>query len=476
MSKSSSPELSKFFAGQINLSDPVSIALLYARPEIDPSPGQAQYMRDICDPSIMQLIAKVHRGAGKTICAAISFATLHRLDPTWRIFVHSGSFSQARYLYNYYRPMILDPEFMPQDWIVDEPTQSLTQFKQGGSMEILTASERRSRGGHVDILCLDEAVLIPKNLIDAALPVVRTSKRPKRIVMSTASPKVSLAWFLHIWQNAEELGFKRYEWPPEECHWLHGKEAEFAKKLVDSETYKIEWLGEIAERKGRVWDPELIRKALVDIRKVEVYPRPSKPDVTEWSLGLDWGFIHPTVITVWEKQGETLYARDCRIRPETALLDIMQEIKEDFPRVPVYADASGVHENDQLQKMGVKVTSVNFGKDKDALIGHVRWRLEKGLIKIPDPNPPNPDPDTLAECRKYYTLVEQMLAYSYDEKGKPRKVNDDAVDSMLCAMKPFLHPPSPPSLFVLPRLPPFYPSPYYRDEGRERFMQKPRKE
>jgi len=342
-------------------------------------------------------------------------------------------------------------------------------------MEILTASERRSRGGHVDILCLDEAVLIPKNLIDAALPVVRTSKRPKRIVMSTASPKVSLGWFLHIWQNAEELGFKRYEWPLEECHWIHKEEAVLASKLMDSQTYKIEYLGEIAERIGRVWDPELTRKALVDIRRIEVYPLPSTPDLTEWSLGLDWGFWHPTVITVWEKQGENLYARDCRIRPETLLSDIMLELREDFPKVPIYADASGVHENYQLQKMGLKVYPVNFGKDKDALIGHVRWRLEKGLIKIPDPSPENPDHDTLAECRKYYTLVQQMLAYSYDEKGKPRKINDDAVDSMLCGMKPFLHPPSPPSGFIFSRPSPF-PSPYYRDEGRERFMQKPRKE
>jgi len=454
----------------------VSIALLFAQPEMDPSPGQARLMRGICDPSIMQLIAKVHRGAGKTICAGVSFATLHRIDPTWKIFVHSGSFAQARYLYGYYRPMILNPEFMPQDWLIDEPTQSLTQFKQGGSMEILTASERRSRGGHVDILCLDEAVLIPKNLIDAAWPVVRTSKRPKRIVMSTASPKVSLAWFLRLWQDAEQLGFKRYEWPLAECHWIHKEDAALAEKIMDSQSFRIEYLGEIVERIGRVWDPELIRKALVDIRKAEEYPLPSTLDVTEWSLGLDWGFIHPTVITAWEKQGETLYARDCRIRPETALLDIMQEIKEDFPKVPVYADASGVHENDQLSKMGVKVIPVNFGRDKDALVGHVRWRLEKGLIKIPDPNPPNPDPDTLAECRKYYTLVEQILAYSYDEKGKPRKINDDAVDSTLCGMKPFLHPPSPPSLFILPSRRPPFPDPYYRDEGRERFMRKPRKE
>jgi hypothetical protein len=33
-----------------------------------------------------------------------------------------------------------------------------------------------------------------------------------------------------------------------------------------------------------------------------------------------------------------------------------------------------------------------------------------------------------------------MKAYHYDSKGKPAKVNDDAVDSMICAMKSFLQP------------------------------------
>jgi len=295
--------------------------------------------------------------------------------------------------------------------------------------------------------------------------------------MSTASPKVSLGWFLHKWQNAEELGFKRYEWSPEECHWLHGEDAKLAEKLLDSQTFRVEYRGEIIERIGRVWDPELVRKACVDPRQFKVFPLPAAKELTEWSVGLDWGFLHPTVITAWEKQGESIYARDCRIRQETLLSDIMLELKEDFGQVPIYADASGVHENDQLQRMGLKVTPVNFGKDKDALIGHVRWRLEKGLIKFPDPYLKPDDPDVLAECRKFYTLVQQMIAYSYDEKGKPRKVDDDAVDSMLCGMKPFTHPPPKPSGFVIT-----YPSlfdrfsPYYRDEGRERFLQRPRKE
>jgi len=470
MSKRFSPELLgdwRSVRRDLAKRNPTNLAISYAG--IDPSPGQKKFMRAIVSqaPEHSQLVGKVLRGGGKTICCATAFAWLLSNDPTWRIFVLSGSYWQARRLYSYFLPLITNPDIIPSDWLKGEPTQYLTQFRQGGSLEVLAASAKRIRGGHVDILCIDEAVLVPTNLVNAVWPVVRASKRSKKIVMSTASAEVNLEWFLRLWQDASKLGFERHEWPLEECHWIDKKDTELAALTLDSQTFKIEYLGEIGERKGKVWDSALIRKACVNPRMAKVYPLPLVPPATEWSVGLDWGFIHPTVITVWEKQGETVYCRDCRVRPETALTEIMQEIREDFGQLAVYADSSAAHENDQLRRLGLNVNPVIFGKQKDELISHVRWRLEKGLLKIPDPD----------EDPRFFTLVRQMEAYTYDEHGKPRKVNDDAVDSMLCGMKPFLHPPSPPSGFIVAG-PSFFDrfSPYYRDEGRERFMQKPRKE
>ena len=409
--------------------DPACLARFYG--EIDPSPGQVRFLNAICspDPKHKQLVAKVMRGGGKTKCAAIGLAWLLLRDPSWRIFVLSGAYWQARRLYQYFLPIVTNPELFPQSWLVDEPTQYLTLFRQGGSLEVLTTSQRRIRGGHVDVLCIDEAVLVKPDQVDAVWPVVRTSTRPKRIVMSTASNEVNLDWFLRLWQDARKLGFKRHEWPLGECHWINKRDTELAARILDSETFRIEYLGEIAERKGRVWDNALIEKALVDPNQTKEYPAPADRQLTNWSIGLDWGFIHPTVITVWEKQGETVYLRDCRIRERTPLSEIMDELLQDFPGYPIYADSAGAHENDQLTRLGARLTPVIFGKEKNELIGHVRWCLEQNLLRIPKPK----------NDSRFSTLVEQMNAYTYDEKGKPRKVNDDCVDSMLCAMKGFLH-------------------------------------
>jgi len=401
-------------------------------------------MNAICspDPQHSQIIVKAPRGSGKTNIAAISFAHLHRTDPTWKILVQSGSYEQARHLNSYYQPLITNPELFPQDQLLHEPTANLTQFKAGGYLRILSASEKQSRGSHVDILALDEAVLITQDLIDAIWPTVRTSKRPKRILMSTPSPKTSLEWFVRIWQDADRLKFERFELPLQECAWINQEDTDRVQLMygIDSETYRREFLGEFAERTGRVWDSHLIDgpptpdkphpRVIVDPKNQDEYPLPLASPATEWTIGLDWGYTHPTVITALEKQGETVFARDCRVRTQESFTEIRQEIITDYPKVPVYADSSSPGENNDLRRMGAQLIPVIFSEEKSELINHVRWRLEQGFLKIPNP--------TIEPA--FLPLVQQMKAYHYDEKSqKPVKVNDDCVDSMLCAMKGFLN-------------------------------------
>jgi len=411
------------------LADPVGLAKVFA--EISPSPGQAAFMRAICsrDPKHRQIIAKVHRKGGKTRSVATAFACILRRDPTISIFHLSGSYLQASRLYDYFKPLVTNQELFPSDGpysLMGEPTKHLTRFKAGGGLEVLTASAKSIRGGDSDILSIDEAVLVPQHLINAAWPLIRASKFPKRIITSTASAEVNLEWFVRLWQNATQLKFERFEWPQNECSWINLEESADAKLMLDSRTYAIEYEGAIAERTGRVWGECLIDRAIVDPRRAEEYPLPAADPLTEKWTALDWGFVGMAVLTFWEKQGDTLILRDCRIWTETSYTDIKQEIKEDYGSYPIYPDSEAVADNADLANMGLKVTPVIFSRDKAFLISRIRWRLENGLIKIP-----NPEVDS-----RFFTLVQQMKAYHYDEKtGKPVKVNDHCCDSVICAMK-----------------------------------------
>jgi hypothetical protein len=417
------------------LTDPAMMANLYAG--IHLNVGQTKFIGAVAElnTGLKQHVAKVMRGGGKSMCAGYGCAIAHRQDPSLRIFALAGSFWQAKRLYRHYRRFVLNPQIFPEEWIIGKSTQSMTEFVQGGGMEILTTSPTQSRAGHVDWLVMDEAVLVRPHIIDSVWAVVRTSRRPKRVIMSTASAEVSLEWFLKLWQDAKRLGFERHDWPLDDCPWISKEDTDAAKLMLDSQTYAIEYLGEVGERKGRVFDNIFIEgaegskkpKALVDPRRVEEYPLPLVAPATDWAGGLDWGFTHPTVLTVGEKQGETVYTRDCRIWQNESFTEIRQEIKEDYGHIPIHADSSSPGENSDLAKLGVKVVPVIFGKRKGDLINHMRWRLENGFWKIPDPD----------QDRRFFTLVQQLKAYHYDPEGKPVKVNDDAVDSALCLMDHF---------------------------------------
>jgi hypothetical protein len=267
-------------------------------------------------------------------------------------------------------------------------------------------------------------------------PLIRASHNPyrKKVLATTASPEVSLEWFLRLWQQSKQLGFERFEWSPAECPWLDQEEDATAKLMLDSQTYAIEYGGEIAARTGRVWGTyklpdgtvvDLIDHALVDPRKAEEYPPPAADPLTEKWTSLDWGFVGQAVLLFNEKQGDKIYLRDCRIWTETSYTEIKQEIQEDFGQYPIYPDSEAVADNADLTKMGMKVIPVIFSKDKDPLISHARWRFENGLYKIP-----NPEIDS-----RFFTLVQQLKAYHYGKTGKPEKVNDHGPDSLICAMK-----------------------------------------
>jgi hypothetical protein len=247
---------------------------------------------------------------------------------------------------------------------------------------------------------------------------------------------VSLDWFTNIWQNSNKLAFQRFGWGRADCPWLNQEDAKRVQLIygIDSKTWRTEFEGALAEKSGLVWDSNLIDEAMVDTEDRRQYPPPLAPPATEWSQGLDWGFTHPTVLSVWEKQGETVYARNLKQWREESFTEIRQKIHADNPNMTVYADSSSPGENEDLKRLGQVVVPVVFSEDKEKLINHVRWRLENGFIKIP--NTP-----------EFAPLIRQMHAYHYVQSRpgiqgppKPAKVDDDCVDSMLCAMKAWINP------------------------------------
>ncbi|MGO9645379.1 MAG: hypothetical protein ACLPY5_11600 [Candidatus Bathyarchaeia archaeon] len=207
---------------------------------------------------------------------------------------------------------------------------------------------------------------------------------------------------------------------------------------------KVELEGGIADLQGFVFSGSSIDNCIVDPFDESVWPPEAIAPLTQWHWCADWGFTHPTVLGDLEVRSDIVYVRDVRIREQPELMPMLEEIRVDFHNQPGYAGNDGASEINQLKAYGMKVESVAFSTDKELLIGELRRRLERGLIRIPDPKQlakgtEEIDPDPVrAEAFEY--LISELHQYHYDDDGKPVKQDDDSVDMLLYGMKPMITP------------------------------------
>lgn len=383
-----------------------------------PNKKQARFLVDIQNNAIPEYMLQAPRGGGKTIICAVAVLWACLNIDQFKALILSGSFFQAKQFYRHVIDFInLSPEL--QDSIKGEPLQSMTEFKDGGVIHCLKASETQSRSPHVDWLFIDEFVIVKPDIIYSSLPTVNASKIPKKIYLTTASQTKgvkSLDIWCDWWDHADEYKTQTYEWSSDECPWIHKGEVELMRKKLDPMLFETEYLGQRAERVGAVFKASQIEYAVQSAADFNYDPE--QPTYG----GIDWGVVHPTVVTIVQPQSEYVL-----------VIDVMADSNQDvswwceYTIPPLqqkynvkawHCDAGGKPFNIQLTNQDQPVVEVPFNRFKDQMIGEVRRELEYKLLKIPP---------------HFETSIKQLKRYTYDEKGKPIKVNDDFVDSLMLA-------------------------------------------
>jgi hypothetical protein len=383
-----------------------------------PNKQQARFLRDIQNPEMPEYMLQAPRGGGKTIicAAAVLWASLN--IPQFKALILSGSFFQARRFYKHVIDFIaLSPKL--QEHVKGDPMLSLTEFKDGGVIHCLKASETQSRSPHVDWLFIDEFVIVKPNIIYSALPTVDTSEMPKKIYLSTASQTKgvkSLDLWCDWWDHAEDYETETYEWTAEDCSWIHKGEVERARKKLDPILFETEYLGKRAERVGAVFKTAQIEHAVKSAVAFDYDPE--LPTIG----GIDWGVVHPTVCVIIQPQGEYNVVVD--VWAESGMdvswwcVDTLPLLQQKYKVKAWYCDAGGKPFNTQLENADQPVVIVPFNRYKDQMIGELRRELEYKLWKCP---------------AQFETTIKQHKYYTYDEKGKPIKQNDDHVDANMLA-------------------------------------------
>lgn len=393
-------------------------------------------------------VIKAPRKGGKTICVAIIAVWLVLKDQTFRVFILSGSQEQAEWLYDYCS-QILQPdnyataEFFAQ-FIKDGANgigKTKTKFKLGGFIMYTAASSRKVNAPTADCLIMDEFVLIPTNIVEEAWPMIASSEHPMRFLLSTATAnKENTEAFLDILDDAEKLGFNKFEWLSKDCPWLSTEvarqDAEIAKHFLSEDMYRTQYKGGRPKRAGRIWPRTHIREAFIA-------PDPDRPgflkDGTPFNLnpeerisrgeakgGIDWGFDHDTVIICgYRELGGRLVLTRMIVDSGTSPSDWADEVEDlsfQFEIEDWFADASGAFQNQEIKDRGFRVVKRAFqhrSRGKEWMIGISQKYLQGRKIVIPD-------------IPEFKPLWEQMRKWRRDVNGKPRKGFDHCNDALVC--------------------------------------------
>jgi len=384
------------------------------------SPGQLEFLRDMTDLSNTKVLICSARGGGKTFASAIVATWSIDILPyyykkPYEVTVLAGSFKQAEILYSYCKKFFTRTALA--DKVDGDVMKTRTVLKDGSRIDVLTASEKQVRGPHPDTLLIDEACEVPDDLIKAALPQVSTSYHGRIILTST--PHHYFSYFVDTWENAEKLGYKTYQWKAVSCPWIDKKKIEDAKKELDSETFRIEWEGLPTPLTGTVFDGEDIKKSIIE----------SLPSLTEDPIymGIDWGFVHPTVITIVQNQDgifSVLLAEEHKQAKATELRERIKSLYDEYNVDRVFADISHKGENQRLVDDGLNLEEVPFTSEKRIMVSNLKSLFENKKIRIPS---------------RFIELVRQLGKYTYMTTPTGRvtlsKGDDDFVDSLMLATK-----------------------------------------
>jgi hypothetical protein len=171
---------------------------------------------------------------------------------------------------------------------VDEFAGLLT-LSNGSQIRSVPASERQIRGWTVDLLLVDEAVLVPDDLLlGAAFPT--TAARPNaHIVLASSATSASGAFYDHsVRGEAGDEHVRTYRWSLGDATWIAPSVIASARASMSEMRFAAEYEGVFASGADALFPRHVLDAALCD-RKLHAFDALEGP--ARIYGGVDWGAV-----------------------------------------------------------------------------------------------------------------------------------------------------------------------------------------
>jgi hypothetical protein len=245
-------------------------------------------------PTFVAVVAPRQTGKSQSLAVAAAWAAVRRRG--CRVLIVSSAEDRARALLDRVRGILAAPELRAS---VTEDGVAAVRLTNGSAVESVSASERAIRGRTVDLLVLDEAALMPDDLIEgAALPTVLATEG--RVLMAS-SARVAQGTFYDV-VSAGDSGdpdVRTVRWSLRDAGFLSASKVESIRARMAGVRARAELDGVFAGGADLLLG-NLVDKAVADVRAPGLEGL-AAGDARVWA-GVDWaasaGGDHSALVAV----------------------------------------------------------------------------------------------------------------------------------------------------------------------------------
>lgn len=391
-------------------------------------PAQIAFLRDVCNWKVPKVFAICCRGWGKTWLTAVAISLLIFYNPRLKINVFSGSKDQARNCYNYMKDMINHCPIL-QGKVDGKPLMSETRFLAGGWIKIIAAAGTQTKGGRANINIVDEVCETDSTLLQTLFGTTITAILEKTVFLTTPDKlgHICKEW----WDEYQKLKIIRYQFTAYDTKHITKARIDELRDFLTDAQFRIMVLAQWTSSTGNPFNYADIQAAKCDMADL-----PPVHEIDRFFMGIDWGYAHEAVASVWGIKGDPadntdqwyLYAVESwRQQTDDVILDGIFWLCEMYTPLILSENAPiSKFANIKLRANlppGISMRTETFTKKKHQVINNFKARLEKGKVHIP---------------RTFRKTTEQLTEYHFKERAgqiteEYAKVKDDYVDAAVWA-------------------------------------------
>ncbi|OOL32604.1 hypothetical protein GQ85_06370 [Rhodococcus rhodochrous] len=173
--------------------------------------------------------------------------------------------------------------------------KTVLRFTNGSVIEALPLSERRIRGGTVNLLIIDEAGMVPDDLWDAAAATT-IAAQPAGLTIVAGTPWGGRDhWYRKLWQRGMEHpddAVESFHWTSYDAPRVNKQLLDDRKKTLPSDKFRREYMAEWLDETGSFLTTDELDACTVPyVHTTEDTPWPytTQPRGGRVYAGLDWG-------------------------------------------------------------------------------------------------------------------------------------------------------------------------------------------